>query len=154
MTNSLAKSLYIHIPYCKQICSYCDFCKKNYNFSECLLFILDLVKDLKKIKKKYKTIYIGGGTPTCIEPKLLELVLKCCKNLLEKEYEFTIESNPENLTTEMLQMLKKHGVNRLSVGVQTFDENIMKILHRDVSDVEKIIENAHKYIKNINIDII
>ena len=153
-TNLNIKSLYIHIPYCKRICNYCDFCKKNYDFSECLLFVLDLVKDLKQIVKKYETIYIGGGTPTCIDEKLLELILKCCSNLLEKEYEFTIEANPENLTPSLLKMLKKYGVNRLSIGVQTFDKNILKKLNREVVDIEKNIVNAHKYIKNINIDLI
>lgn len=154
MINSFAKSLYIHIPYCKRICSYCDFCKKNYDFSECLLFILDLIKSLKNNNKKYKTIYIGGGTPTCLDNKLLELLLKSVSSHLDENYEFTIEANPENLTKEKLKLLKKYSVNRLSIGVQTFDEKILKILNREVTDVPSIVQNAHKYVKNINLDLI
>ena len=112
-TNPNIKSLYIHVPYCKRICNYCDFCKKSYDFSESLLFVLDLIKDLKQIMKKYETIYIGGGTPTCLDEKLLELLLKSCSNLLAENYEFTIEANPENLTENKLKLLKKYGVNRL-----------------------------------------
>lgn len=153
-TNPNIKSLYIHVPYCKRICNYCDFCKKSYDFSESLLFVLDLVKDLKQIMKKYETIYIGGGTPTCLDEKLLELLLKSCSNLLAENYEFTIEANPENLTEDKLKLLKKYGVNRLSIGVQTFNKNILEKLNREVIDIEKIIENAHKYVKNLNIDLI
>lgn len=153
-TNPNVKSLYIHIPYCKRICNYCDFCKKNYDFSECLLFVLDLIKDLKQIKKKYETIYIGGGTPTCIDEKLLELILKSCSNLLEKDYEFTIEANPENLSLSLLKIMKKYGVNRISIGVQTFDKNILSKLNREVVDIEKVVESAYKYVQNINIDLI
>ena len=121
-TNLEIKSLYIHVPYCKRICNYCDFCKKNYNFSECLLFVLDLVKDLKQNMKKYETIYIGGGTPTCLDDNLFELLLKSCSNLLAENYEFTVEANPENLTENKLKLLKKYKVNRLSIGVQTFNK--------------------------------
>ena len=104
--------------------------------------------------KKYETIYIGGGTPTCLDEKLLELLLKSCSNLLAENYEFTIEANPENLTENKLKLLKKYGVNRLSIGVQTFNKNILDKLNREVIDIEQIIENAHKYVKNLNIDLI
>lgn len=153
-TNLEIKSLYIHVPYCKRICNYCDFCKKNYNFSECLLFVLDLVKDLKQNMKKYETIYIGGGTPTCLDDNLFELLLKSCSNLLAENYEFTVEANPENLTENKLKLLKKYKVNRLSIGVQTFNEKILETLNREVVNNVEIIKNAHKYVKNINIDLI
>lgn len=156
MISKEADSLYIHIPYCKKICNYCDFSKKIINDEESIILIMDLCKTLNSTKKKYKTIYIGGGTPSCLDKSLLELLLKTTSKHLKNNYEFTIESNVEDINIDKLKLYKKYKVNRLSIGVQTFNDKCLKIINRDFSSIDIInnINLAKKYINNINIDLI
>lgn len=156
MISKEANSLYIHIPYCKNICSYCDFSKKYINFEESLIYILDLIKDINSSKKKYKTIYIGGGTPSCLDNTLLELLLKSLSRHLKKDYEFTIESNIEDINIDKLKIYKKFNINRLSIGVQTFNDECLKLLNRNFNSesIKTNIKLAKKYISNINVDLI
>jgi len=155
----MVKSAYIHIPFCNKICSYCDFCKMFYNKK----FIDDYLNALEEeIKERYqgekvKTIFIGGGTPTSLDNNELTRLLEITKLFnIEKNIEFTIESNIESLTEEKLQIMKKYGVNRLSVGVQSFNEDILKILGRNHTkeDIYNKINLAKRYFNNINIDLI
>jgi len=152
-------SIYIHIPFCTSICTYCDFCKMYYNKK----FIQNYLNSLKEeIKERYhgekvKTIFIGGGTPTSLDNNELTRLLEITKLFnIEKNIEFTIESNIESLTEEKLQIMKKYGVNRLSVGVQSFNEDILKILGRNHTkeDIYNKINLAKRYFNNINIDLI
>lgn len=160
MFISSVKSVYIHIPFCSNICSYCDFTKLYYN----KLYINKYLDTLKEeIELNYKneiidTIYIGGGTPTSLNidelNKLFEIV-KIFK--ISNTLEFTIECNIENLTKEKLDLMKKNNVNRLSIGIQTFNNKFLKYLNRNHTkdDVEKIIKYAKKIsFDNINIDLI
>ncbi|MEG0034322.1 MAG: radical SAM family heme chaperone HemW [Bacilli bacterium] len=156
-TNKI-KSLYIHIPFCEHICSYCDFTKIIRNDNLSFLYILDLLKSLKgyiKEKKKFSTIYIGGGTPTCIEPFLLNILLSYCTKLLKTTYEFTVEANVESINKDTLRILKNNKVNRLSIGVQTFSDELLLKLNRKHTGKEAInaVNLAFKYINNINIDL-
>lgn len=152
-------SIYIHIPFCSTICTYCDFCKIYYNKK----FIEDYLNSLEKeIKERYeeektKTIFIGGGTPTSLDLEELRKLLEITKIFqTEEEIEFTIESNIESLTEEKLKLMKEYGVNRLSIGVQSFNTEILKILGRNHTSEESIqkIKLAKKYFDNINIDLI
>ncbi len=146
-------SIYIHIPFCKKICSYCDFPKiiKNQKYID------NYLKELKiEIEKNYKgekieTLYIGGGTPTSLDLEDLKKLFKIIDKInLKKDAEITIEANTEDLTKEKLEYLKKH-VNRLSIGIQTFDEKTLKKLNRTIN-LENLKE-AFKYFKNINLDL-
>ena len=146
-------SIYIHIPFCSSICSYCDFCKilKNEKYIDEYLDTLE-----KEIKSNYKgekihTLYIGGGTPSSLSLMQLKKLFNILKRFnLDKNCEITFETNSEDLTKEKIAFLKKH-INRLSIGIQTFDENIIKKLNRKLN-----IENlklACQTFDNVNIDL-
>ncbi len=152
-------SIYIHIPFCHTICSYCDFCKINYR-QEYVDTYLDSLS--KEIKSRYqnepvKTIYIGGGTPSCLSIKELTKLLELITIFnLDKEYEYTIECNIEDITLDKIKLFKKYGINRLSIGVQSFNKDIIKKLnrHHDKDLVFKNINLLKEYFDNINIDLI
>lgn len=154
----MIKSCYIHIPFCKKICSYCDFCKNYYNE----LVVDDYLDNLKKeISKNYKnevldTLYIGGGTPSVLSYKNLNKLIYILKTFkLSHDYEYTFECNYEDINEKVLLILKSSGVNRISIGIQTFNEKYSKILNRDINKKEMIekINLTKKYFSNINIDL-
>lgn len=152
------KSCYIHIPFCKKICSYCDFCKNFYNDNIIDSYLNSLHKEIKKIYKGdvLNTIYIGGGTPSSLSAdKLVKLfnVLKIFK--LSDKYEYTFECNYEDINDDLLSILKKNKINRLSIGIQTFNEKYSKVLNRNINRAEiiKKVFLAKKYFNNINVDL-
>lgn len=152
-------SIYIHIPFCSTICSYCDFCKIFYNKKYIDSYLDNLYKEIKERYKgeNIKTIYIGGGTPSSLSEKELIRLFEIIKIFnIDDDIEFTIEGNVESITEDKLQIMKKYGVNRISVGVQSFNDRIIKLLGRchnreDVFDKIKLIK---KYFDNINLDLI
>lgn len=155
----MIKSLYIHIPFCNSICGYCGFNKRIYNEKLAREYIENILLDLEKIPLySLKTIFIGGGTPTSLSNDLLVMLLSKLNILLDRDYEFTIESNPENiLDREKVAILAQYGINRVSIGVQTFDDKLLKILGRKHSkeDVDNAINNLFNFgISNINFDLI
>ena len=152
-------SIYIHIPFCSSICTYCDFCKMYYNKKFSNEYINTLEQEIKERYQgeKVKTIFVGGGTPTSLDNDELVNLLEIIKKFnIEDNIEFTIESNIESLTEEKLQIMKKYGVNRLSIGVQSFNDKILKILGRNHTkeDIYNKIKLVKKYFDNINIDLI
>ncbi len=154
----MVKSAYIHIPFCKNICSYCDFCKFFYKKE----WINDYLESLKQeINDNYKgevlnTIYIGGGTPSSLsidELKKLFSIIDIFK--LNDIYEYTIEFNIEDINKEKLQLCKDNNVNRISIGVESFNKDNLEFLGRNIDvDIEEKINLAKKYFDNINIDLI
>lgn len=155
--------LYIHIPFCKQACYYCDF-----HFSTNQQKRSDLVDAICKeliLQKEYlqhqplKTIYYGGGTPSILSDGELQLIQKTILSHydLKETIEVTLEANPDDLSLEKLVQLKKIGINRLSIGIQSFDDNVLSFLHR-VHDKKMAIEtfqNARDVgFSNISIDLI
>ena len=151
-------SLYIHIPFCNKICDYCDFTKLQY-FRKFAISYLDALKDELASYNigKLKTIYVGGGTPTALEDDLFLELLKIIDPFKEGVKEYTFEANPESLSLEKIKMLKKHGVNRVSLGVQTTNDKILKAVNRDHSfeQVKTAIKNLKEQgIDNINVDLI
>lgn len=153
------KSVYIHIPFCDNICSYCDFCKLKYNTEWISLYLESLKEEIVTYYKgeKIRTLYIGGGTPSVLSmielTKLFELIKLFDLSELE---EFTIECNIESITNEKLILFKKNNVNRLSIGVQTFNEKFIKLLNRNHTkeEVEEKINMAKLVgFDNINVDL-
>lgn len=154
----MIKSCYIHIPFCKNICSYCDFCKNFYDEK----IVLDYLKALsREIDKNYKgeelnTLYIGGGTPSSLSLNNLKKLFEILEKIkLSKTYEFTFECNYDDITEELLILLKQNRVNRISIGVQTFNEKYEKILNRKINkkDMLDSINLSKKYFENINVDL-
>ena len=153
-------SAYVHIPFCTQICYYCDFSKvfiKNQPVDSYLEHLLEEFRsyDIQKLS----TLYIGGGTPTALSAPQLEVLLDgLTKNLdLSVLEELTIEANPGDLDAEKIAVLKNSAVNRVSLGVQTFDDKMLKKIGR--SHLEKdIYENIDRLklsdFDNISIDLI
>lgn len=152
--NHFPTSLYIHIPFCRQICSYCDFCK-YYNYPIFVnSYYQSLLEELNQIPiHPMHTIYIGGGTPSCLPLDILEDLLSHLKPYFSENMEFTIECNVEDVNDDLLMLFKRYSVNRLSIGVQTFQERLLHILDRSVISVKDKILLAKKYFNNINIDL-
>ena len=152
-------SIYIHIPFCNSICTYCDFCKIFYNKK----YINDYLNNLEQeIKVRYKseivnTIFIGGGTPSNLDDNELIRLMNIIKIFnLSDNYEFTVECNIESITENKLKIMKKYGVNRISIGVESFDNSIIKLLGRNHTkkDVYNKMGIVKRYFSNINIDLI
>lgn len=154
------KAIYIHIPFCESMCSYCDFSKFYYNSSVVEKYLNSLGKEINNNYKdeEISSIYIGGGTPSSLSLYELEKLFKILKNIKKtKDLEFTFECNPENMSIDKIKLLKENGVNRVSIGVQSFNSDILKLLNRKhtKNDVFKLVNDLKKNgINNINIDLI
>ena len=153
------KAIYIHIPFCQTICSYCDFCKLFYNKRLVNLYLKELEKEIIANYKgeEISTIYIGGGTPTSLSYDELSFLFSIIKKIkLTNNYEFTIEANVDSLDINKIKLLKENGVTRVSIGVETFDSSYQKLINRKLSYKE--LENTIKLLKdngitNINLDL-
>jgi len=154
------KSVYIHIPYCKSICTYCDFCKFYYKEEEVNIYLDSLKEEIDKmyLNEIIETLYIGGGTPSSLSALLLKKLASIIKVFkLNKDYEFTFECNIEDINEELLDNLIGMGVNRLSIGLQSFNKNNLKLMDRknNFNDtLNKINLCKNKGITNINVDLI
>ena len=152
--------IYIHIPFCDCICSYCDFCKILYNNKYINNYLDNLEKEIRNRYKNelIKSLYIGGGTPSSLSYQELERLFNIIKIFkLDSNYEFTIECNVNNLDINKIKLFKDNGVNRVSLGVQSFNKEILTILNRShtYKEVYNVINNLkNNNINNINIDLI
>ena len=152
------ESVYIHIPFCNTICNYCDFCKMFYNEKIVDDYLIALEKEIKKIYNNdiIKTIYIGGGTPSCLTIKQLEKLFDIVKLFkFSNKYEYTIEVNINDICEEKLKLFKKNKINRISIGIETINNKFEKFLNREINKdffAEKI-NLVKKYYDNINIDL-
>ncbi|WP_299088075.1 radical SAM family heme chaperone HemW [uncultured Metabacillus sp.] len=157
------QSAYIHIPFCHHICHYCDFNKVFFKQQPVDEYIEMLIKEIhhaaQKNEHQLKTIFIGGGTPTALSTSQLNRLMEGIRfNLISvnEPVEFAVEANPGELTSEKLKVLKNAGVNRLSIGVQSFND---KLLHRigrvhRKEDVFRTIELAEQIgFDNMSIDL-
>ncbi|MGX7667507.1 radical SAM family heme chaperone HemW [Flavobacterium pedocola] len=154
--------IYIHIPFCKQACHYCDF-----HFSTSLKkkdeMVLALAKEIRLRKDEFadetvETIYFGGGTPSILEVADLRLLLdEVYKNYTVAEHpEITVEANPDDLSEERIIALSENKVNRLSIGIQSFYEEDLKLMNRahNADEAKKCLETATRYFDNITADLI
>ena len=153
------RSVYIHMPFCSSICSYCDFCKLLYTSSWVDEYLNELEKEINEFYDKdiLKSIYIGGGTPSSLNINELTKLFQIIKIFqMDKRYEFTFEMNINDINEEKLQLLKSNGVNRLSIGVESFNDINLKYMNRkhNKNSIFTNINIAKKYFDNINVDII
>ena len=154
--------IYIHIPFCKQACHYCDF-----HFSTSLkkkdAMVLALAKEIELRKNEFKnevveTIYFGGGTPSILEISdvrmLIDTVFK--HYIVIENPEITVEANPDDLSKERIIELSNNKVNRLSIGIQSFFEDDLKLMNRahNSSEAKECLELATHYFDNISVDLI
>lgn len=157
-------ALYIHIPWCIKKCPYCDFNSHNkpnqlpeVEYVDCL--ISDLEQALPLIwGRSIRSIFIGGGTPSLFSPKSIERLLQGVRSRtnLSPMAEITIEANPGTVDNDHIQGYSQAGINRISFGIQSFNDKHLKVLGRvhDGADAIKAIIQAKKYFDNINLDII
>jgi len=160
MKNEQA-GLYIHIPFCKSKCGYCSF----YSIKSLNLlpdFIDALKKEMKfysKLFKSFDTVYLGGGTPSLLTPRQIETILKTVGKFykIDPHAEITIEVNPGDVSLEYFQSLRLLGINRLNIGIQSFDDQLLKFLGRrhSASDALESMEAARDAgFSNIGLDLI
>jgi len=152
----MVESVYIHIPFCVKKCKYCSFCSFNL-LKKKDIYIEALLKEIKYYyqNEKLKTIYFGGGTPFLLSADDIEKILNCFN--FDKQTEITLELNPTNIKKEKLQDLKSLGINRLSIGVQSFNNNILREIGRlhNKNDVFETIEFIKQSgFSNYSIDLI
>ncbi|MDG1529289.1 MAG: radical SAM family heme chaperone HemW [Polaribacter sp.] len=154
--------IYLHIPFCKQACFYCDFhfstsLKKKDELISCLIKELEIRKDELQTET-IETIYFGGGTPSLLYIKEVELLL----NAIYKNYnvienpEITLEANPDDLPEAKILELAKSSVNRLSIGIQSFFEDDLKLMNRahNANEAKKCLTVATHHFDNITVDLI
>jgi oxygen-independent coproporphyrinogen III oxidase len=153
--------IYIHIPFCKQQCSYCDF-HFSTTFDTYRQEMIDVIcKELvvRKNEDRIATIYFGGGTPSILFASELELILTTIRTnyTVEQEVEITLECNPDDCSEQRFDEWRKLGINRLSIGIQSFDETQLKWMNRAHSSIQsrEAVKLAHeKGFRNITIDLI
>ncbi|MEP2936132.1 MAG: radical SAM family heme chaperone HemW [Gilvibacter sp.] len=153
--------IYIHIPFCKQACNYCDFHfsttrKHQQAMVEALCHELSL--RASEVDSTVKTIYFGGGTPSLLTGTQLDLIFKSIFDhyLVEKNAEITLEANPDDLTIEYLKTLSARSFNRLSIGVQSFFEDHLQFMNRAHNATQAIesVKKAMQFFNNSSIDLI
>ncbi|MDP4162621.1 MAG: radical SAM family heme chaperone HemW [Bacillota bacterium] len=160
----MIKSAYIHIPFCEHICHYCDFNKVFLKGQPVNEYLQAMDEEMKLSLAAYpatklETIFVGGGTPTSLNEKQLSQLCESITRRLpaDGQVEFTFEANPGDLSKEKLAIMKQAGVNRLSLGVQTFNDELLKSIGRvhRASDVFRTVEHAKAAgFENISIDLI
>ena len=155
-------SAYIHIPFCEKICHYCDFTKFFYQEKMADEYLAALANEinfyLSDKKHPMRTIFVGGGTPTALNLAQLEYLLQTIDKHMDvpNVEEYTFEANPGDLNEDKIKLLRMYGVNRISMGVQSFDNQLLEDLGRlhRVKDVEENINHLIKHgLTNISIDL-
>lgn len=154
--------IYIHIPFCKQACHYCDF-----HFSTSLKkkdgMVLALAKEIRLRKHEFEqetveTIYFGGGTPSILAVEDIRLLIDTVYQnyKVADNPEITVEANPDDLSEKRIMELHQHNINRLSIGIQSFFEEDLKLMNRahNAAEAKKCLQIARQYFDNISIDLI
>lgn len=153
------KSVYIHIPFCNSICSYCDFCKVVYNDDWVNPYLKRLAEEIDNsyMGEEIETLYIGGGTPSCLQISELKSLFTILNKFKKSpNIEFAFECNLKDLEQEKLEFLYAEGVNRLSIGIESFNDEKLKFMNREANfkDAKRKIDLARIIgFKNINLDL-
>ncbi|MCR5808792.1 MAG: radical SAM family heme chaperone HemW [Clostridiales bacterium] len=156
------QGIYVHIPFCKRKCRYCDFVSFPENGREDFYFVA-LISEMRKYAplmkdRVFDTVFIGGGTPTCLKPGRIKALVNELENCfsIRENAEITCEANPESATCEKLKELKEAGVTRLSIGLQSADEGVLKAIGRihTKEDFLSAVEAAKSLgFTNVNADV-
>ncbi|MBP5493378.1 MAG: radical SAM family heme chaperone HemW [Clostridiales bacterium] len=161
--NRVPRSAYIHIPFCVRKCAYCDFLSfpdclgRKDEYVRALLREIELSPSFAKCTAPLTTIYLGGGTPSLLDPEDVSAILSALSKTfgIEKDCEITLEANPGTIDEEKLSAFQKCGVNRLSIGVQSLDDSVLSTLGRihDAKAAKDAIESAqHAGFTNLSCD--
>jgi len=154
--------IYIHIPFCKQACYYCDFhfstsLKKKDELVHCLIREIELRKD-ELNNQIVETIYFGGGTPSMLSQLEIDSIIESVyqNHTVIENPEITLEANPDDLTKGKIEELAKSKVNRLSIGIQSFFERDLKLMNRahNAQEAKDSLQEATRYFENISLDLI
>lgn len=153
--------LYVHIPFCKRKCNYCDFYSNATTSDEIARYFGALKKEIvlqgKKMESyKLDTVFFGGGTPSLVEGEYIAEVMQAVRDNFNCDIsEATIECNPDSITDEKLSVYKTAGLNRISIGVQSLNDDILKVIGRvhDKATALASIETAKKYFDNVSVDV-
>ena len=153
------KSVYIHIPFCNNICSYCDFCKVVYNHNWVKPYLERLEEEIDNsyMGEEIETLYVGGGTPSCLTIEELKLLFRILAKFHKSDnIEFSFECNLCDIEEEKFRFLYHQGVNRISIGIESFDPEKLDFMKRtsDFKDAKKKIRLLREIgFKNINVDL-
>lgn len=158
MTNlNTIKALYLHVPFCKTICAYCDFCHVIYQDNIVDKWLHNIALELAELDlNDLSTIYIGGGTPTSLSNDQLNQLLSLLSPYANNIDEYTVEVNPETMNDDKYYILQKYGVNRISMGLQSTNDRLLKMMNRKHSfnDVKHVINKFKEVgIDNISLDL-
>lgn len=154
--------IYIHVPYCRRKCIYCDFYSGGERIADWKLFAQALIQEAKSRTKEIEpydisTLYIGGGTPSLMPGEDFGNIISSLKNIfrLNQLKEFTIEVNPEDVSLEKIKIWKENGVNRLSLGIQTLNDEELKKIGRNhkIQHIYEALNLLKEYFDNISVDV-
>ncbi|QDV47821.1 Oxygen-independent coproporphyrinogen-III oxidase-like protein [Stieleria neptunia] len=158
------RSAYVHVPFCRHRCGYCNFSVVADRDDLMQRYLVAIDHELELIARRLQrlpiidTLFVGGGTPTHLPNELLETFLQSLRRRFEfaEGFEWTMEANPEDISDEKLSMMSGFGVNRLSLGVQSFNDRKLAVLERSHSgqSAEAIVQQAAQTIPNVSIDLI
>jgi oxygen-independent coproporphyrinogen III oxidase len=162
MHNSLVGHIYVHIPFCARICPYCAFYKTRADSSQTQRFCEALLRELENAQTKYgskpQTIFFGGGTPTALTTNQLQFLLRGFRERLDLSSleEWTMEANPGSVSPRKAKVMRDLGVNRISLGVQSWNDRLLQLLGREHNAIQAaesfaILRDAG--FENVNIDL-
>ncbi|MBN2795989.1 MAG: radical SAM family heme chaperone HemW [Clostridia bacterium] len=155
-------SLYLHIPFCVKKCGYCDFLSFEYQPHEIEKYVSYLIKEIKlygnEIHRPVRSIFFGGGTPSLLSGQMMVDIMNQIKGSFEilPDAEISMEMNPGTVDRDTLKAYQSAGINRISLGVQTLEDNLLKVLDRihDVQEVKESVKLIHEVgIRNFNLDL-
>lgn len=158
--GSLLRAAYLHVPFCIHRCGYCDFTVIAQRDDLIPAYMDALCRELEQLQtpRPVETIFIGGGTPTHLASAELSRLLQLTREWfpLQANGEFSVEANPLGLDAPRLRVLAEAGVNRLSLGVQSFDSQVLEVLERDhrAGEIHQAVTTARPYFQNISLDLI
>ena len=145
-------TLYFHIPFCKRICTYCDFYKVG--AIELIPRVVEVMhheldERASYLQDKHLTsIYFGGGTPSLLRPEQIESLISHARSLFDCSAveEITLEANPDDLTTEYIAQLRRTSINRISLGIQSFDDRVLQFMNRrhSASEARECVERLRR----------